>query len=450
MVDTTTEKGVLEELQDQFAIIDIGGEIRVVDKVQITSFLSGESSSEPAFYKKADAILLMKRALEKLPFPSKPQIVINDFWVSPMTTVYQGTAFSPKPTSASSLNFWIDPRESDDTGNATFILNYLFDVICNGDQASYDYLLNYLAHMIQQPEEKPGVMLVLLGGQGTGKGMFFNLLKAIWYRTTLSVTDVDQVIGRFNACLEHNYAICMDEALFAGDRKALDRLKSMITEAQINVEQKYQPARSINSVHRFFAASNHDHFAHIEMDDRRFVFLRVSDVYKQDTNYFSQLASEIKDLPTIAAFVHQLEHIDLRSFDVRKKPASNEHMLQKLKSLVGFDRYWYEVLLSGDFDAGASYLGSGCFWQAPMFIPTSELVRRYTTFNRNAQRHQTVQSADVVAAVLRLCPSSATDRQLYQQASLATKTQKRGLQLPDIATARADFERVIRGRIQWV
>jgi hypothetical protein len=69
----------------------------------------------------------------------------------------------------------------------------------------------------------------------------------------------------------------------------------MITEPNINIEQKYQPARSIGSVHRLFAASNHEHFAHVEMDDRRFVFLRVSDLHMQDTTYFAQLAAAVQD-----------------------------------------------------------------------------------------------------------------------------------------------------------
>jgi hypothetical protein len=290
---------------------------------------------------------------------------------------------------------------------------------------------------------------VLLGRQGTGKGMFFNLLRAIWPRTTLQVTDVDQVVGRFNACLERNFAVCMDEALFAGDRKALDRLKSQITESQINIEQKYQPARSIGSVHRFFAASNHDHFAHVEMDDRRFVFLRVSDVYQQNTDYFAQLVSAINDPASVGAFVYYLKGVDISSFEVRKKPKTNEHLAQKIKSLQGFQRYWYEVLLSGNFDAGVSRHIEGDEWSVPTFMPTSELIKEYTLFNKNAQRHQTVQSAEVVADVQKLCPSAIQGRKLCKQGHLAPKVQRRGLQLPDLATARSEFETTIGGTIQW-
>ena len=449
VANASTNSTPLEELQDQFAIIDLSGEIRFIDRMKIQKILSGKDSVDPIFYKKPDATLLMKRNLETLPYSCKPQIVINEFLVAPSTVMYQGTAFTPAQTSPFVLNFWVGPQKPIPNGNCTVILDHLFAVICDRDGISYDYFIKYLAHMIQKPEEKPGVIVALLGRQGTGKGMFFNLLRAVWTHTTLQVTDVDQVVGRFNACLERNFVVCMDEALFAGDRKALDRLKSMVTEPQINIEQKYQPSRTIGSVHRFFAASNHDHFAHVEMDDRRFVFLRVSDARKQDAAYFSQLAAAINDPATIGAFVHHLQGIDLTSFDARKKLKTNENLAQQVKSLHGFDRYWYEVLLSEDLNAGTLSTQGFISWGDPIFISTTSLVACYTSFNKNAQKHQTVQSAEVVANVKRLCPSAQADRHLGVTSGLATKAQKRGLKLPDIATARGEFQQVIGGEVPW-
>ena len=450
MADHQSTSTPLAELQNQYAIIDLSGETRVVDRLQVADVFRGKLVGDPAFYKKADATIWMKRVLETLPYPCDPLAVIRNFWVDPATVVYKGTAFMPSSTSTEALNFWVGPSDPDSQGSATFILTYLLDVICGGDTSSFDYVISYLAHMVQRPQEKPGVILVLLGRQGTGKGMFFNLLRAIWSRTTLLVTDIDQVVGRFNARLERSYAVCMDEALFAGDRKALDRLKSMITEPYINIEQKYQPARSIESVHRFFAASNHDHFAHVEMDDRRFVFLAVSDTHQQDATYFAQLAANLHDPTAVGAFVHHLQGLDISSFNVRRKPNTGQHLVQKIKSLQGVARYWYEVLLAGDLDAGVNQFGVGTVWTGQIFMPTSDLVRHYTNFNKNAQRHQTVQSGDVVSTIQKLCPSAANARQLCHQNGLAAKVQKRGLQLPDIAIARAEFEKVIGGSIQWV
>ena len=440
----------LAALQLRFAIIDLSGEIRVVDKDQIRHLLAGGYLGEPAFYKKADAVLVMKRALEGLHFQCNPPKVIADFWTSPSTVMYTATAFTPEMTPLTTLNFWVGPVPVARPGNWVILRDFLRDIICAGDESNFDYLIKFMAHMLQKPAEKPGVMLTLLGGQGTGKGVYFSLLRAIWPRTTLQASNIEQITGRFNACLERNFIICMDEALFSGDKKSMDSLKSIITESMLQVEQKFQPTRTIQSVHRLFASSNHSHFGSIELDDRRFVFLKVSDAKQQDTNYFGGIAAAINDPATIGALVYYLKRKNLNLFDVRRKPNTSELLSQKLKSLQGFERFWYEVLATGYLNGTGNDLAPQDYqWSTPLFVPTSVLVERYKEFHKNAQRYQTVQTAEVSAAIQKLCPSAQSDRQIWKPPGAAAGSQKRGLKLPDLTTARSDFERVIGGNVPW-
>lgn len=439
----------LEELQRHFAIIDLGGEIRVVDQNQIKSLLDGSFIGEPSFYKKADAQIRMARSLEQLPVNCKPSQVISDFWTSPKTKFYNATAFTPTQTPETTLNFWVGPVALAAPGRWVELRDFLRDIICAGSERNYDYLIRFLAHMIQKPHEKPGVIITLLGGQGTGKGVFFSLLRAIWPRTFLLVSDIEQVIGRFNACLERNFVICMDEALFSGDRKAMDRLKSMITEYVIQIEQKFQPARSIQSVHRLFASSNHSHFGNIEMDDRRFVFLSVSNSKQQDTSYFGQIAAFIEDEKTVGALIYYLQRKDLTTFNVRAKPNTNEHLEQKLRSLQGVSRMWYEFLVTGSLGGTVGFIHAQDDWSEKVFLSSSEIKQRYIEFNRNAERHQTVQIAEITKTIRELCPSARVSRQVSKPTGALKKRQLRGLLLPCLDDARLDFERVIGGKIDW-
>ena len=441
-------------LQQEFAIIDLSGEIRVINRKQVHQLLYGTGIGELAFYKKADAAIVMRRHLENQPFQCNPRQTIEDFWSSPATVMYDATAFTPETTSATTLNFWVGPAPVAAPGNWVLVRDFLCDIICAGDMSSFDYLIRFMAHMVQKPEEKPGIMITLLGGQGTGKGVYFSLLRALWPRTTLQVSDIENVTGRFNACLERNFIICMDEALFAGDRKAMDRLKSISTESVLQIEQKYQPTRSIHSVHRLFASSNHSHFGNVEMDDRRFVFLQVSNLKQQDTSYFGVLVAAINDPATMGALLYYLQRKNLKGFDVRKKPNTREHLSQKLKSLQGVDRYWYEVLVTGHLNGTGEVVGlfqtkKDIEWSGPVFVPTYSLVQMYRDFNRAAQKHQTVQAAEVTSCIQRLSPSAQMSRQTWTAPGSNNGSQKRGLNLPDLATARTDFERVVGGSVQW-
>ena len=319
------------------------------------------------------------------------------------------------------------------------------EVICNKNKAAFHYLVCFLAHMLQKPEEKPGIMVVLLGGQGTGKGTFFGLLHSIWSRTTLQVSDADQVIGQFNAALERNYVICMDEAIFSGDKKSMERLKSLITEPSCRIEQKYQPSRTIDSYHRFFATSNNGHFAQIDKDDRRFLFLRVSSDFQGNLEYFEKLHPLIANEGVVSAMVFDLLTIDLTSFNVRSRPLTAEHTTQKIQSLAGIDRYWYEKLQSGDLsDCDWNSRNS---WTEPRFISTKDIIRGYEEYDKNAGRYHPVQNHQIASSLEKLCPSATPTR--TTSVSCGNKVQSRGYQLPSIGVARTEFEKIIGSKLQW-
>jgi phage/plasmid-associated DNA primase len=316
------------------------------------------------------------------------------------------------------------------------IQEFLHTVICDNNVALFDYLIRYLAHMLQKPHEKPGIMIVLLSGQGEGKGTFFKTLQRMWPRTTLAVSDVDEVVGKFNAALERNYIVCMDEALFAGDKKSLDKLKSLITEPTCRIEQKHQPSRSIESYHRYFASSNHSHFAHVDKDDRRFLFVRLSSIHKQDQVYFDAVNDALEDDAVIAAMMHDLINLDLTGFNVRKRPLTEEHLSQRIQSLNGFERYWYEVLQSGMLDRFTE-------WKQPKFISTKNLIDNYKEYDTNAGRYNPIQQHRISSTLKTICPSAKPLRKK------ANNIQERGYELPDIKVARMEFEKMLGTSVDW-
>lgn len=221
------------------------------------------------------------------------------------------------------------------------------------------------------------------------------------------MNDVEYIVGNFNAALEQNFVVCMDEALFVGDRKKLERLKSLITEPVIRIEQKYQPSRNITSFHRFFAASNSEQFAHIEKDDRRFVFLKVSDSQKCNPEYFDKIHKLLDDKAVISAMVHDLLKLDISSFNPRLRPKTNEHINQKIQSLDGFERYWFEVLHSKNFESVDGCLSE---WEEQRFVSTRTLISSYKSFNKNANRYGSFQAREIPKQLKKLCPSAKPNK----------------------------------------
>jgi len=431
----------LQELQKSYALATLSGGIWVVDLQDVAAVQAG-SAREIHFFRLGEGDVLLARHLEALPISSDAKVTIKQFRISPNTKMFNSLAFSPLPTPPTTLNLWVGTTVQPHPGDWTVLKEFMLGTICSGIQADYDYLISFMGHMLLKPEQKPGVMIVLLGGQGTGKGTFCRVVSKLWPRTTLQVSNVDHVVGGFNGALERNYAIIMDEALFSGDRKAADRLKSLITEGEITVEQKHQPRRSMQSFHRFFATSNHAHFAAVDPDDRRFMFLRVSDRHKGDFEYWDRVNAALDDPQVISAMAHDLMGLNLSTYNPRDRPKTPEHMRQKLKSLVGFERYWLEVLQGGDFCPGDGFSPLEP-WEAEQFVSTEKLSIGLKTYNTSVRQYAPLQQREIHDALRKVCPSAQSERRKVNGC------QQRGYGLPSLSVARVEFEGFMGGAIDW-
>lgn len=431
------------ELQKEFGLLKLGGMVGLVEFPK--NGRSWGDLGDVQSFKKGDAKVLLERALQHIPSPSVPAAVIQDFYASPSTAVFTQIAFDPRPTPDGVINLWRGPTVIGVPGPFPTIELFLRDVVAGGDTVVYEYLLNFLAHMLQKPEVKPGVMPVLMGGQGTGKGTFGKLLAAIWGKTTLSTNQIDQITGRFNNALERVYVVWLDEALFVGNHTATDMLKSLITEQQITIEAKHQTPRSIFSCHRLFAATNADHFAHIDRDDRRMLYLPIPDTYQGDVAYWERVNKALMS-DEVAALVSHLEQRDISKFVPSLRPPSRAFAKQKLLSLTGTEAWWLDVLETGAFCL-QSALPQGrpqVNWEASQFLATSRLVSAFEEYARkHGARQKAVKETDLKRALAKLCPSAVCDRKVQDG------RQARGYDLQTLATARSEFEKFMRVGIEW-
>ena len=433
----------LHLLQQEFNLLELGGKFGVIRPSSLTWTPGMVIAPALQVYQGKDASIALKRFLETQPTPSKPDELIRQFYADPNTLTYTDVAFTPATVPRNTLNLWHSHTITAKFGNWHTIKQYLLHVLCSGDQTAYEYLIRYVAHALQRPEDKPGVMIVMLGGQGTGKGTLEVILRHIWEATTLMVSDVDSVIVGFNAQLERSYIVFMDEALFRGDSKSSDRLKSLVTSPIIQIEEKYQPKRTIESKHRFFAASNQTHFNRTEYDDRRMYYLRVSERFKGNSSYWTKLYQAI-EAGEVEAMTFDLLAMDLTDFDVRQRPASNELLSQKIQSLTGFEKFWFDAVWNGcTYSIGQSGSKIESEWADPKFWQTEDMVQAYRVRFPSEQRFNSAMGRDVAEALKKLCPSAVSNRRSTQY------ERRHGYDLPALLVARQEMENYLGGKIVW-
>eukprot|EP00966_Prymnesium_polylepis_P198261 4594600-Prymnesium_polylepis.1 len=80
-------------------------------------------------------------------------------------------------------------------------------MLCNGNAQEYNFLLDLLAHAVQYPEDKVGIMLCLVGPKSCGKTKIWELIQAVFGLIASFETEQPQldIWGDNNSCIMDKY-----------------------------------------------------------------------------------------------------------------------------------------------------------------------------------------------------------------------------------------------------
>ena len=163
----------LQDVQNNFALIDLSGVFFILNRRQIHELLNGSNYVSLNYYKEKEGKLVIRRYIEAQAYGLEDKevaLLLTNFWKSVNTHEYKSVAFDPRPQPKEVLNLWRPHAVPPKQGCYALIHEFLFEIICDDDVGKYSYLCNYLAHMLQKPEEKPMVAVILPGGTGNRQG----------------------------------------------------------------------------------------------------------------------------------------------------------------------------------------------------------------------------------------------------------------------------------------
>jgi Family of unknown function (DUF5906) len=241
-------------------------------------------------------------------------------------------------------------------GKCEIIKSYLLHVICDGDENGYTYLFNYLSHMLQFPEDRPTVAIILRGMQGTGKSAFGYMVGRLLgsSRSTrgyfTSVATIDRLTSKFNAQLAGNLAIFVEELELTKSRSMENILKSLITDPYLSIERKGKEVYKENNYARIFGASNHNHIWNVSEGERRLTVFNVSDARANDVEYFGALFDAFNDTAVMRRFMYELMDYKVDHGLVRKPLKNKARAFQKLYTKSPNKELAMRMLLSGEIN----------------------------------------------------------------------------------------------------
>jgi hypothetical protein len=275
---------------------------------------------------------------------------LGKFWLEhPMRRQFRGLVFRPGKQQVINgfLNLWrgfgIEPRP----GNWSRMQEHIFSVLAGGDQSSAEYIMNWAAWAVKNPDQPAEVALVFKGGQGTGKSTFGRAMRSLFGQHGLQVVTPSQFAGRFNAHMRDVCLLFADEAVRADDRSARGILKALLTERNLPMEGKGRDIVQMKNYAKVIMASNDEWVVPAELDDRRFAVFRVSESRKQDGPYFDALNDEL-EANGLHAMLYDLLERPLGDWHPRVNiPQTAEKDFQKTASLTSLEKLFLDMLLQG-------------------------------------------------------------------------------------------------------
>lgn len=296
------ERGNIEalyypEFRERYAKLKLGSHLVFLDRQ------ASREKVAPIFYTKAAMSTLYQNKNRQIPMGKKTAtIYICDEWMKGDKQIaeYNDIVYLPRGAHRvareDEFNIW-----NEDNGNYGFaippiqgdcslIIDHIKNIWCNGDAKLYNWVLTWLAHIVQFPGRKPHSAIALMGPPGTGKSIIFEFgLSRILGEMYGASGSREDIVGRWSGHLANKLLWLSEETLFAGDHKAMQQLKDRITRSTIDIEKKGVDKFSMDSYTRYVFTSNELHALHLDHDDRRFCVLDTNTAMQKNVEHFTKM-----------------------------------------------------------------------------------------------------------------------------------------------------------------
>lgn len=288
---------MVEELNKMYAIVTVGGKIKVLrEKGNVSDPINGHYD----LLGKEDFRTLLQNNTTIVPDArgNPKRISIGDIWLAHQgrRTYANGMGLFPDDNTPNGwYNTWngfaIEPRE----GECKLFLKHIKEIICDGDEFNYNWLLDWCADSVQDPANPKGTAVVMRGEEGAGKGTLANVIGELFGSHYRHLIDDSHLLSNFNAHMIDALFVFADEITWGGNVKSSGKLKGMVTERHLVGERKGVDAVGYRNMIHMMIASNSDWVIPAGKNSRRWFMLDVNESKAGNKAYFDAIMAELKN-----------------------------------------------------------------------------------------------------------------------------------------------------------
>lgn len=430
------ELSPIEKLNKKYAFISLGGYARIIREIDDwVDFLLVETFK---YEIAAQEISSGKNKTEPL----------SEAWLkSPNRRSYVGVCFDPSKThNPIFYNMWKGfsvslPKEGELFPQIAHdalknFLDHTLQNICNGDVGTNNWVLDFCAHLVQKPEQKAKVALVLKGPKGVGKNFFIQTIGkmfGIHYKLT---SERRYLLGNFNSHYENNLIMVFDEAFWSGDKQSEGKLKDLVTGDVHRIEHKGLKTYDVANLTRVVILGEEDWVVPAGDDERRYTVCQVGRGKQQNTVFFEKIQKGMEAGGIKLLFKYLMER-DISKWDRFKAYETEGLYEQKIESLPLFRKWWFESI-------SEERLLNHADSQWPQMIEKTEFFRAFKSWVNENTGTKWIPSENKMAKDLKMiCPSLKFSKKRQKEMRFWVVV------LPSVETAREEWDKFMRFKTKW-
>ena len=216
----------------------------------------------------------------------------------------------PKMVPGKFLNLWVDPAIPAGEPSALWA-EFLENLI--PDEVGFQWLTQWIGHLVQRPGIKMSTYPILVGPQGVGKSLIGQAVCSILGRENTMSISQDDIESTYNGLHAVKLFTVIDE-FYARDQGVGNKLKKLVTEKVTVVNPKYGRQFTVESVCNYMITTNELAALKLDEDDRRagVVDCTPNISFAGDIDYFAPLFEMVERNPS--GILGYFMHVDLQGF----------------------------------------------------------------------------------------------------------------------------------------
>ncbi|HCE3201805.1 TPA: hypothetical protein NG572_000975 [Vibrio parahaemolyticus] len=165
------------------------------------------------------------------------------------------------------LNTFKPYRVKTDSADCPLFLQLLNRLV--PDSKERHYFTQWLAHLIQRPDERPSIAVMLTSEEGTGKGVLFHhIISPLVSHQSRLCASYDEFLGKHATALSETLFVMLDDVKSSSDT-TITKMKSKISEKTVTIEKKYEQPFKQECFARILLASNERRPLKLDKNDTR-------------------------------------------------------------------------------------------------------------------------------------------------------------------------------------